>query len=94
MPGYTLTNKAMADLKEIARYTQNQWGREQRDTYLTMLDACFHQLSVNPLKGKDCSDIRGLSIILCKWFWFPVFNSLAFCLQKEWKSDSWQLSSL
>ena len=58
MPGFSLTNKAMADLKEIGRYTQNQWGREQRDTYLTMLDACFHQLAADSLKGKDCSDIR------------------------------------
>lgn len=58
MPGFTLTNKALSDLKEIGRYTQNQWGREQRNTYLAMLDACFHQLAANPLKGKDCNDIR------------------------------------
>jgi toxin ParE1/3/4 len=58
MPRFTLTNKALVDLKEIGHYTQQQWGREQRDTYLTMLDACFHQLAANPLKGKDCSDIR------------------------------------
>ena len=58
MPGFTLTNKAIADLKDIGRYIQKQWGREQRDTYLTMLDACFHQLAANPLHGKDCNDIR------------------------------------
>jgi toxin ParE1/3/4 len=58
MPGFTLTNKAIADLKDIGRYTQKQWGREQRDTYLTMLDACFHPLAANPLHGKDCNDIR------------------------------------
>lgn len=49
---------AKADLKEIARFTQNRWGREQRDLYLQMLDVSFHQLAVNPLKGKDCSHIR------------------------------------
>lgn len=58
MPSFTLTNMAKADLKEIARFTQNRWGREQRDLYLQMLDVSFHQLAVNPLKGKDCSDIR------------------------------------
>jgi toxin ParE1/3/4 len=58
MPGFTLTNKAKADLKVIGLYTQNQWGRVQRDKYLTMLDDCFQQLAVNPLKGKDCSEIR------------------------------------
>lgn len=58
MPSFTLTNMAMADLKEIGRYTQNRWGREQRDQYLEMLDVSFQQLAANPLKGKDCSEIR------------------------------------
>lgn len=58
MPTFTLTNMAKADLKEIGHYTQNHWGREQRDQYLRMLDVSFQQLAANPLKGKDCSDIR------------------------------------
>lgn len=58
MPTFTLTTMAKADLKEIGHYTQNRWGREQRDQYLTMLDVSFQQLAANPLKGKDCSDIR------------------------------------
>ncbi len=58
MPTFTLTNKAFADLKYIGRYTLEQWGREQRNLYLTMLDAAFRQLAANPLTGKDCSDIR------------------------------------
>lgn len=58
MPSFTITNMAKTDLKEIARFTQNRWGREQRDLYLQMLDISFQQLAANPLKGKDCSDIR------------------------------------
>lgn len=58
MSRFTLTNKAKADMKEIGRYTQDHWGRDQRDKYLTLLDTCFHQLVANPLEGKDCSDIR------------------------------------
>lgn len=58
MPSFTLTKMAKADLKEIAKFTQNRWGREQRDLYLQMLDVSFHQLAANPLKGNDCSDIR------------------------------------
>lgn len=58
MPSFTLTNMAKADLKEIANFTQNRWGREQRNLYLQMLDVSFQQLAANPLKGKDCSDIR------------------------------------
>ncbi|MBI1920182.1 MAG: type II toxin-antitoxin system RelE/ParE family toxin [Geobacter sp.] len=58
MPTFALTNKAIADLKDIGRYTLEHWGREQRNLYLTMLDASFQQLAANPLTGKDCSDIR------------------------------------
>lgn len=58
MSRLTLTNKAKADLLEIGRYTQERWGHEQRNRYLTMLDSCFKQIAINPLKGKDCSDIR------------------------------------
>jgi len=58
MPSFTLTQKALADLKEIGRYTQKEWGRQQRGIYLTMLDTCFQQLADDPLKGKDCSEIR------------------------------------
>jgi len=58
MPSFTITNMAMADLKEIGSFTQTRWGREQRDLYLKMLDNSFHQLAANPLKGNDCSEIR------------------------------------
>ena len=58
MPSFTLTNLAKADLKKIGQYTQENWGREQRVLYLNMLDVCFQQLATNPLKGKDCSEIR------------------------------------
>lgn len=58
MPAFTLTNMAKADLKDIAKFTQERWGREQRDLYLQILDISFQQLAANPLKGKDCSEIR------------------------------------
>jgi len=41
MPTFTLTNMAKADLKEIGRFTQTRWGRDQRDLYLKMLDVSF-----------------------------------------------------
>ncbi len=58
MPGFHLTQAAKTDLKDIGRYTQNKWGRAQRDKYLAMLDGCFQDLADEPLKGRDCSDIR------------------------------------
>ena len=33
-------------------------GPAQRDKYLAMLDGCFQELADEPLKGRDCSDIR------------------------------------
>lgn len=58
MQGFVLTKKAQDDLKAIGRYTQETWGREQRNRYLTMLDDKFHDLAAYPMKGRDCSDIR------------------------------------
>lgn len=58
MPGFILTSKAKSDLIEIARHTQEQWGREQRNLYLRMLDECFRQLAAKPFQGSDCSEIR------------------------------------
>ena len=58
MSTFALTNKAIADLKDIGLYTLENWGREQRNLYLQMLDVSFQQLASNPLLGKDCRDIR------------------------------------
>jgi toxin ParE1/3/4 len=58
MHRFRLTNEAMCDLQEIGRYTRNHWGQEQRNRYLTLLDAAFHQLASRPDKGKDCSNIK------------------------------------
>lgn len=58
MGTFYLTNAAKADLKDIGRYTQREWGHAQRDKYLAMLDDCFHSIAAQPLKGQDCSYIR------------------------------------
>jgi len=58
MPRFSLTEAAKSDLKNIARFTQKRWGREQRNHYLKTLDDCFHQLSKNPNMGKVCGEIR------------------------------------
>ena len=39
MPSFLLSKKALEDLKSIGRYTQINWGREQR----TITDP-FHEL--------------------------------------------------
>jgi toxin ParE1/3/4 len=55
---FILTKKALTDLIEIGCYTQKRWGKDQRNTYLAMLDSCFQQLAAAPHMGRDCSYIR------------------------------------
>jgi toxin ParE1/3/4 len=55
---FRLTELAKQDLRSIGRYTQLTWGREQRNLYLTKLDACFQLLAQEPTRGKSCDDVR------------------------------------
>jgi toxin ParE1/3/4 len=58
MRTFTLTNKAKADLKSIAAYTQRQWGKDQRKTYVRQFDDAFHMLSETPELGNKCNFIK------------------------------------
>jgi toxin ParE1/3/4 len=58
MAMFRLTQLALADLRSIGRYTQMNWGREQRNRYLAKLDECFHLLAEKPLRGVSCDDLR------------------------------------
>lgn len=58
MKPFELTNAAKLDLKKIARFTQNEWGRDQRNLYIRQFDDTFHMLADAPLAGKACSEIR------------------------------------
>jgi len=55
---FTLTNKAKADLKSIAVYTQRKWGKNQRKIYLRQIDDAFHMLSEAPELGNKCDFIK------------------------------------
>lgn len=55
---FHLTKKAESDLIGIARYTESQWGKEQRNIYLQQIDDAFHGLADMPDKGRRCDDIR------------------------------------
>ncbi len=55
---FFLTRKAKTDLKDIARYTQKEWGIRQRDIYLSIIDRAFRLLSDFPEKGQSCDYIR------------------------------------
>lgn len=58
MKPFQLTNKAKADLRDIAQFTGQTWGKEQRNAYLKQFDETFHHLAANADMGKACDDIR------------------------------------
>lgn len=58
MSSFKLTNKAKIDLVKIAKYTEAQWGREQRNLYLKQFDNAFHLIFDKPLIGKECDYIK------------------------------------
>ena len=58
MAVFVLKAAAKADLKRVARFTENRWGRDQRNRYLKQLDEAFHQLANNKQIGKRCDYIR------------------------------------
>lgn len=58
MPAFSLTKRALEDLREIGRYTQERWGHEQRRNYLSLFDRYFHALAENPSHGQGCDEIR------------------------------------
>ncbi len=57
MSGYRVTPRALEDLKNIGRYTEQQWGKRQRNTYLRALEKRFSWLAENPQLGKHRTDV-------------------------------------
>jgi toxin ParE1/3/4 len=55
---YRFSQRAEADLKEIAAYTLRQWGEAQIMRYLDGLEACCQTLAANPAMGRACDDVR------------------------------------
>lgn len=58
MRSFDLTKSAQADLKSIARHTQDSWGVRQRNAYLKEMDQVFRTLAMNPAIGRACDGVR------------------------------------
>ena len=58
MAAFRLRAVAKRDLIQIASYTEERWGKRQRDLYLRQLDAAFQQLAENSAIGRQCDYIR------------------------------------
>jgi len=72
MGTFTLSQKAKADLKSIAAYTQSKWGKEKRRIYLRQFDDSFHMLAVSPSLGVQYDFIKP------GYRKFPVTSHLVF----------------
>ena len=58
MPGFRVSKAAEADIRSIARYTQDQWGRGQRRVYLAGLNDQFEALSESPAIAAERQDFE------------------------------------
>lgn len=58
MGAFSLTHAAKNDLRGIARFTEERWGRAQRRHYLKGLDEAFRMLADSPKLGTACDYIE------------------------------------
>jgi toxin ParE1/3/4 len=48
---------ALADLDDIARFTEAQWGKQQKKKYLAKLNAALKRVRRNPERGRKRPEI-------------------------------------
>ncbi|APZ43454.1 type II toxin-antitoxin system RelE/ParE family toxin [Acidihalobacter ferrooxydans] len=58
MRAFSLTQAARNDLRGIAKFTEERWGRAQRMHYLKGLDETFRMLAASPKLGSVCDYIE------------------------------------
>ena len=56
MPGVSVSRAARDDIRSIARYTQETWGKAQRRRYLDGLNDKFEMLSAMPEMAAEKRD--------------------------------------
>lgn len=74
---YVLTAAAEADIREIVRYTRNQWGEVQARRYLAKLTRGIERISSGEGPSKDMGDLYpGLRMVRCE-------HHYIFCLPRD-----------
>ncbi len=53
-----LARAAETDLEEIWRYTLSEWGEDQADKYMALIEKAFSQLLEHPYLGKARPDVK------------------------------------
>ncbi len=54
---YDFTQRALADLREIARYTRTTWGVKQARLYREELELSIQKLALSPGLGRPREDV-------------------------------------
>ena len=54
---HLLRPKAQDDLKNIADFSLEKWGKDQEESYLRMLQSSFQSISENPHLGRSVDDV-------------------------------------
>lgn len=57
MRSYVLTQLAASDLKDIARYTINQWGKKQSLQYANLLEKRFQEIADRTAISRSFSNL-------------------------------------
>jgi len=55
---YAIKRAALADLKDIARYTRKTWGRDQESIYIKSIFDCFERIFKRETFNVDFSHIK------------------------------------
>ena len=77
MPRYDFTNRALDDLRKIARYTRETWGQRQARLYREELELGIRKLALSPGMGRVRADVAPLVRS------FPIARHVAFYVEGE-----------
>ena len=77
MPRYDFTKRALEDLRDIARYTRETWGRKQARLYREEIELGIRKLALSPGMGRVRADVAP-SVRS-----FPIARHVAFYVEGE-----------
>ena len=77
MPRYDFTRRALADLRDIVRYSRESWGRKQARLYREELELSIQKFALSPGLGRARADVAP-SVRS-----FPIARHVAFYVKSE-----------
>lgn len=72
-----LRARARQDLREIAQYTEQVWGRPKRDAYMRAIDARLSFLAAYPNRAAPCAELGG------DWVSLRAGRHIIFALRRD-----------